>query len=260
MKLFVYLLQNNIDNLDCIAIEYFGRKITYSELFENIESSVQAFAKLGVEKGDVVTICMPTLPESIYAMYALNRMGAICNLVDPRINVEQIQDSLVSTNSKYAVIIDLCHPKFDKIIENTNVKKIISVSARNSLPILLNYGMKAKSLINQLKKKETPLPDNGMYIEWNRFITDGRFCYGMFDCKYEKDMPAIIVRTSGTTGNPKSVVHSNESVNALAHQYNYCGVPHKYGDRFLNIMPIWNNYLYILQYYHFNQNFFIRKK
>ena len=242
MKMFDYLMKNNRNNLDCIAIDYFGKKITYLELINNIEASVQSFARLGVRKGDVVTICMPTLPESIYAMYALNIIGAVANLLDPRINVEQIQDSLVSTNSKFAIIIDLCHPKFDKIIENTNVKKIISVSVRNSLPLVLNCGMKVKTLINYLKNKETPLPNNGLYIEWNKFITDGRYCLGMFDCEYEKNMPAIIVRTSGTTGKPKSVVHSNESVNALAYQYNYCGVPHKYGDKFLNIMPLFLMY------------------
>lgn len=242
MRLYDYLYENNLNNINTIAINYFGKKITYNDLFNNIYKAAKSFSEMGIKCGDVVTICMPTLPESIYAMYALNRIGAICNLVDPRINIEQIMDSVNSTNSKYAVIIDLCHPKFDKIFDRTGLKKIISVSVKDSLPPVLKCGMRLKTWINYLKSKETPLPNNGNYIKWDEFIKLGKDYYSYIDCNYEENMPAVIVRTSGSTGTPKSVVHSNESVNALAHQYNYCGVPHKVGDRFLNIMPLFLMY------------------
>ena len=241
-KIYEFLYDNNINNMNIVAINYFGKKITYGKLFENIEHAMKGFWKLGIRKGDTVTICMPTLPESIYALYALNRIGAVCNLIDPRINVEQIQDSINKTSSKYAIIIDLCHPKFDKIINNTNLKKIISVSVHNSLPSILKSGMRIKKWLNYLKSKETPLPNDRCYETWNDFIMNGKDVIDNKDCEYSVDMPSIIVRTSGTTGNPKCVVHSNESVNSLAFQYDYCGVPHKVGDRFLNIMPLFLMY------------------
>ena len=242
MRMFDYLYTNNRNNQNAVAINYFGKKITYGELFFNIEKTMKSFSKLGIRQNDVVTICMPTLPESIYAMYALNRIGAICNLLDPRINVEQIRDSLNSTNSKYAVIIDLCHPKFDKIVDETKLDGIISVSVGDSLPQALKGGIRIKTWLNYLKSKETPLPNNGKYIKWKDFLGFGKNYERFLDCEYRENMPSIIVRTSGTTGNPKSVVHSNESVNSLAFQYDHCGVPHKIGDRFLNIMPLFLMY------------------
>ena len=208
MKMFEYLYNNNKNNLNCTAINYFGNKISYKNLF----------------------------------MYALNKIGAVCNLLDPRINAEQIEESINSTKSEYAIIIDLCHPKFDKIMDNTSLKKIIAVSVSDSLPFVLNCGMRLKNYIKYLKSKEKPLTSNDIYMNWSDFIEYGNKFVGRNECEYEENMPAIIVRTSGTTGNPKSVVHSNESVNSLAFQYNYCGVPHKYGDKFLNIMPLFLMY------------------
>ena len=51
-----------------IAIEYFGNKITYEQLRKNIETTAASFIKLGVEKGDVVSVCTPYLPETIYTI------------------------------------------------------------------------------------------------------------------------------------------------------------------------------------------------
>lgn len=65
--IYEYLYLNNKDHLDDIAINYFDRRITYGQLFENIEKTACAFAALGVKEGDIVTICSVTTPEVIYA-------------------------------------------------------------------------------------------------------------------------------------------------------------------------------------------------
>ena len=71
-----------------VALEYFNRKITYKEIFENIEKTAKALKSLGINKGDIVTMAMPTCPETVYLFYALNRIGAISNCVDPRMTPE----------------------------------------------------------------------------------------------------------------------------------------------------------------------------
>ena len=69
--------------LDSIAIDYFGVQVTYEEFFRRIEHAARAFAELGVQEGDVVTILSANVPEALYAFYGLNRIGAVANLLHP---------------------------------------------------------------------------------------------------------------------------------------------------------------------------------
>ena len=77
MKFYDYMKLRNLDNLNGTALNYFNRKITYGEMIKEIEKTAAAFEKLGVKPGEIVTFCTPTLPETIYAIYALNKIGAI---------------------------------------------------------------------------------------------------------------------------------------------------------------------------------------
>lgn len=231
-----YLLDSAKSNSNVTALNYFDRKISYGVLAKNIEAASNAFAAMGVKKGDVVTLLMPTVPETIYSLYALNKIGAVAHFVDPRIPAKTIKQAITEAESQLIVIIDLCHPKVDKIIDETNVSKIVSVSSADSLPMLLNAGYKLKENISYVKGNSEPIPKNSVYIKWHDFIKNGKYTNSE-TCSFEKDTPAVIVRTGGTTGIPKGVVLSNENINSVALEYKYCGIENKPGQVFLDIMP-----------------------
>lgn len=65
------------------AIEYFGSSITYKKLIKKINRASLSLKKLGIKKGDIVSICLPNVPESLIVLYALNKIGAIANMVHP---------------------------------------------------------------------------------------------------------------------------------------------------------------------------------
>lgn len=87
-----YLYENNRDYQSRTALNYFGQKISYGVLFENIEKTARALRKNGVGRGSIVTILMLTLPETVYLFYALGKIGAIGNMVDPRTSADGIRD------------------------------------------------------------------------------------------------------------------------------------------------------------------------
>lgn len=61
-SMYEYIFEKNKDNLNRIAINYYGNKFTYNELFEKINEYASKFKSLGVKKDDIVSICMSTTP------------------------------------------------------------------------------------------------------------------------------------------------------------------------------------------------------
>ena len=86
-----YMKQRNEDRLDKPALHYYGADITHRQLDAMIEETANAFAAMGVKKGDVVSFLSVAVPETIASVYALNKLGAAANTIDPRMDVNTIK-------------------------------------------------------------------------------------------------------------------------------------------------------------------------
>ena len=226
--IYEYLWENNKDRLEDIAIIYFGKKITYGELFENIDKTVRAFSAIGVKYGDIVIVATVTTPETIYAFYALNRLGAIPNMVDPRTSVEGIRDYIKEVNAKYVLSLDVACPKTEEAIKNTAVQKVIVSSPADSLPA-------SKKVVYRISNRKKRLP-NDTYIYWKSFIENGKNANPSFP-PYKKNTCCVIVHTGGTTGMPKGVMLSNDNLNCSVVQCCNSGFDFERYQRWLGIMP-----------------------
>ena len=99
---FEYLCHQNKNHLSETALEYYGRKFTFADLFVNVKKTAAAFRALGVKKGDIITVVSVMTPEVIYAFYAVDMIGATLNLVDPRYSVEGIHEYIEEVDSPAA--------------------------------------------------------------------------------------------------------------------------------------------------------------
>ena len=248
---YAFMYDNNKDKKDSYAINFYGNRITYKELFNKIEDAEKSFIRMGVKRGDYVTFCMPTLPETIYMFYALNKLGAVCNFVDLRMNKERILKYINDTNSKIVVSYNGVSEKVSSILDASTASTLIDIDVTDSLK-----GIK-KQLYN-LKVKDRFKPDGEKSISWKDFIRKGesltkedleRFqkIYRVltaidpekepFPYNNSAKDPAAIVYTGGTTGEPKGAVLSNNSINLSCFQYSLADIPRGYNDRFVDIMP-----------------------
>ena len=221
------LWQNNKDHLDDIAINYYGRKFTYGRLFDGIEKAAKAFSALGVKKGEIVVVCTVNTPEMVYALYALNRLGAIANMVDPRTNVDGIHEYILESDARFVMTINLAYPAIVKAAKDTSVKNIIVVSPADSLPPVTK-------VLYQLKSKSPKLGEHA--LAWKAFVALGTGATPEY-VPYVKDACCVMAHTGGTTGFPKGVMLSNDNINAVTHGYWHLGIPFERKQRYFNDLP-----------------------
>lgn len=237
VSIYNYMSNKANNYLDTIAFNYFGKTIKYKELLKQIDMCAMAFRSQGVRVGDVVTICMPNTPEGIICFYALNKIGAISNMIHPLSGEQEIKMYLNSTNSVMLVMIDVCYEKIKNIIKETNVYKTIVVSASDSMPFWLGLGYS----FTQGLKVEKPRRSTE-YIYYKDFLLKSYNYHGNYAVEMKKDDPAVILHSGGTTGNPKGIVLSNGNFNSLAAQSRIVFKRVEIGDRCLTIMPIFHGF------------------
>ena len=215
-----------------IAYRYLGRNVSYKKFMKQIDTAAISFKKMEIKKGDVVTICLPNLPEALIAFYALNKLGAIASMIHPLSAEEEIKESVISTKSKYLIILDMFYDKVKNTIKGTKVRNVIFASASNSMSLFLKIGYK---LINIGKLKK--YPRNDFFMSWKKFINKSKFSKLEIKDKYGKDTPAVILHSGGTSGKPKNVVLQNRSFVMSAIQEGVCLKIANVGDSILAIMP-----------------------
>jgi len=235
MSLYDHMMESTQEYKNNIAINYFGRKITFKLFWDYIDKCARSFKSLGVRCGDVVTICMPNTPEAAIAFFAVNKIGAVCNMIHPLSAEEEIKEYLNSTNSVLLVAFNQTYGKIRNVIKDTPVYKVIIASASESMPIVLN------GLYNATKgRKEEKPKHSSFYIFWKEFLHLGDYYDGNVDVKRGKEDDAVILHSGGTTGIPKSIVLSNRCFTIISKQAEICFNNVGPGDSLLSILPLFH--------------------
>ena len=237
-SIYNYMIDEVGDDKDFIALNYFDNRISYNEFFDNINTCARALRSYGVKEGDIVTICLPNMPEALYAFYACNKIGAIADMVHPLSSPEQIKFYLQENKSRFLFLIDFNYDKFKDVIDKTLVYKTILVSPKLSMPLGLSIGY---TLTRGLTTKKPPLNDID-YMSWKDFILRGVAYSKEFAADVKKDDTAVILHSGGTTGTPKGIMISNYSFNALAQQSAVNVIDVRPKDKIVTILPIFHGF------------------
>ena len=238
-----YMVSQNKDNLSTKAIMYYGKKISYKNYIDVIDETARRLYNLGVTEGEVVTVMSVANPELEILFYALNKLGAVINLIDVRSDYKQIKKYLMEVKSSEVVVMDNFLPEFDKCMEDEDidniVENVITLSPYNSVlfPFNVLAEKKSRKEDSTLYSKIDEVKKKNKYMTWNDLMSVHKYRYPRYP-RYKKNMVAALVHTGGTTGVPKTVKLSNENFNAMAIQYKSLNANYNKGDTFLNgIVP-----------------------
>ena len=221
-----------------VALNYFENKILYKDFFNNIDIAARGLREFGVKQGDVVTICMPNMPEAIYVFYACNKIGAVCDIIHPLSSADQIKFYLSESKSRFLFLVDFNYEKFSEIKDKTLVYKTILISPKESMPLMLSVGY---TLTRSIKLKR-PRSNDHDYMTWREFMFYGVSNKKEFEANVKKDDLALILHSGGTTGSPKGIMISNYSFNAIAQQGAVNVIDVRPQDKIVTILPIFHGF------------------
>ncbi len=189
------------ENPDRIAIIWEGddpkesKKITYKELLINVSKAANVLKKIGVQKGDRVTIYLTMIPELAYIMLACARIGAVHSIIFGGFSAESISGRIQDCGSEFIVTAD----------EGVRGGKKIPLKLTTDKALVSCPDVK-KCLVIKRTNKNIELKKNRdiFYDEIIKEVDD--YCEPEV---LNAEDPLFILYTSGSTGKPKGVMHTS---------------------------------------------------
>jgi long-chain acyl-CoA synthetase len=187
---------------DAIAYDFLGLTSTYKKFLAEIDQCAAAMAKLGLKKGDRITISMPTSPQGVICFYAANKLGAVASMIHPLSTVAEIEFYIKVSKSRFALTINAFYGKFKQAMENAPLDKLILTKLPDYLPLVKAIGFNLT-----LGRKIPPVPADPRVVWFADLMKQKLPPVPASDMKTD-DM-AVILYSGGTTGKPKGIMLSN---------------------------------------------------
>ena len=153
-----------------VAYIFQGKETTYTTFMKRIDAAAKGLVNMGIRKGDKVTICMANTPQALDCFYALNRIGAIPNMIHPLSAAKEIAFYLNFSKSKAILTLAQFYDKVAEIVpELENPTEILIARIADELPVPLN-------LLYPLTKggKADRIPDGKGFTLWYDMVKAGK--------------------------------------------------------------------------------------
>lgn len=187
------------------ALRFLGKNISYKTLAEKVSEYSSCLLKAGLKKGEAVTFALPNIPESVYLLYATQKAELRTSPLHPLSTPEAVSSAIEKTGSR---IVFALGDAARKIAERCASATVVAVSPANSLGI--------KKLLFSLR---SPLPKkSGNLIRLSDFLKTPQNTPLVSHVKIcpAHQKTSVLLQSGGTTGTPKVIGLSADSVNNLA--------------------------------------------
>ena len=211
--------------------ESFGNLISRKKFMKDIEAVAGFLDSKNIKRGDVITIFLPNTVQSFVAFYAVNRIGAIANIVHPLTPPDVLEEILKTSHSKAIFILDVLMEKYVSMLRKRN-KLVVVCSPADYASTLMRPALKVYS---KIKGKDTPSSNTASYHTI---------------CHLNKTAPkvenngdeiAVLLHGGGTTGKSKTIQLTSKNLNELAYKLSFFDAPHAPGaECSLAVLPLFH--------------------
>lgn len=207
---------------------------TYKQFGADVDKFADALAAAGFKKGNIITISMPTTPQGVIAVYAVNKLGGIASMIHPLSPAPQINMYLNLSRSTWGLTLDAFYKPFSEGMKGTAVEKLILASIPDYLPGI------GKLIFKLTKGRKIAKVPADSHVIWMRDMMKGTPPKAP-KAEMASDDTAIILYSGGTTGVPKGIELTNMNMISEGMQVSAWGniVP---GNSLLAILPIFHGF------------------
>ncbi len=195
------------------AIHFLGKDISYQELYESSMKMAGYLQKLGIEKGDRVSIMLPNCPQAVISFYGILYAGGVVVMTNPLYTEREIAFQMNDAGAKAIISLDILFPRINKVLKETKLENVIITGIKDYLafPKNLVYPFIQKKQYGMTVKVEHR-GVNHLFTEIMKH-SSAQVTQPPFD--FNEDL-ALLQYTGGTTGSPKGVMltHRNLISNA----------------------------------------------